>query len=249
MTYIACVVQPEIIVVGSDTRANFFQDISDSSGKVVGKRIQYYWDGNRKIFRINDNSIFIACQGLFVWGDERYTLLKIIRDFEKHCQKHKYETIKNVAYAIHKYFLETKRDDSSPNETMHFIVGGFDNDMCKAYYINTFYSDTDGIQEIPISEDQAIYINGDGKGILIPTMSENEIIKFVEKEILDKHKQTPFEVGDKIDVLKLFPEISDWYSKYEMGIECKNYSELITALDNNEIHKEIDGCPADLMLS
>lgn len=249
MTYVACVIQPELIVVGSDTRANFFQDLSDGTGKVVGKRIQYYWDGNSKIFTIIDNSIFIACQGLLVWGDERYTLLKIIRDFEEHCQKHEYETTKNVAYAIHKYFIKMKRDGSSPNETMHFIIGGFDNDICKAYYVNTHYSHKDGIQEIPISEDQAIYINGDGKGISIPFMPENEMIEYIEKEILERHEQTPFDVGDKIDVLKLFPESSHWYSKYEIGTECKNYNELMTALDNNEIPKEFDGCPADLMLS
>lgn len=249
MTYIACVFQPNEIVVAADTRANYFNDIVDSSRKVVGKRIRYFWDGNRKVFMLRKSNHFVACQGLLFWGNNRHTLTKLFLDFKERVLGNALLSTQEISFSLHKYFIDLKRDGSSPYETMHFIVGGFENGTPKGFYVNTFYAEANGVQELPLQENTGMYINGDGKAHYIDALPEKELKEFVVQEVMKQHRQKPFDIGDEVEVLEINAVEANWFMESKNMILFETYDSLMNAIEDGSVPIRKDGCPADLMLT
>lgn len=249
MTYIACVFQSNEIVVATDTRANYFNDILDSSSNVVGKRIQYFWDGNRKVFILEKSNHFVACQGLLFWGDDRNTLTKLFLDFEENVMGDALISAEELSFALQNYFVGLKRDGNSPYETMHFIVGGFENRTPKGFYINTYYAGADGVQELPLNENKSLYVNGDGKAQYIDAQSKNTLKDFVVREVMNQHLQKPFDIGDELEVLEINAVGANWISESPNLISLDTYDSLMDAISVGNVQIKRDGCPADLMLA
>lgn len=236
MTYIACVINKNGIVLGSDTRANYFDDYI-KNGKIVGKQIKFYWDGNKKIFLIK-NRFAIAAQGLLFWGKKRLLLSENIKNFKNNISNQ--ETVQSLASKIHHYFISSKRQTNSVSETMHFLVVGIEDGIPKGFYVNTYYSDKNGIQQLPFNDSKTLYINGDGKGEKIDKMLNIEgNIDFCRNEILKKHKETPFDVGDKLDILVIPSiELPYWAIRTKENVNYKTYDDLMMAIESGNLKVE-----------
>lgn len=236
MTYIACITNKDGIVIGSDSRANYFDDyIKDE--KIIGKQIKFYWDGNKKIFLVKDRFI-IAAQGLLFWGNEKLLLSENIKNFENNLGEK--ETIRSVASKIYHYFINSKRKTDSASETMHFIVAGFENKTPKGFYANTCYNKALGIEELPFDNSKTLYVNGDGKGEWIHDIfSIKDAIDFCKAEILKKHKETPFDIGNRLDVLVMpVNGVPYWETITEKNVTYKTYNELTNAINSGNLKVE-----------
>jgi len=232
MTYIACIINKNGIVIGSDTRANYFEDYVEN-GRIKGKIIKFYWDGNKKIFLLK-NKFAIAAQGLLFWGSERLLLSRYIKKFEESSGEREY--IRVVSQKIYNYFKNTQRKTASISEVMHLIIAGMEMGKPIGFYINTYYDNTTGIQQLPFNINKTFYVNGDGKGEYIDEIfSIEKAIDFCREEILKKHKETPFNVGDKLEILVIpATGVPYWVEKLRVSINYKNYDELMEAIKNRK---------------
>jgi hypothetical protein len=199
MTYIALTLNKKGIVVAADSRAHYFTDYIEE-GKIKGKLIEFFWDGNRKLFIIK-RKLIIACQGLLFWGDSRLLLQKHIKNFEQQLSE---TDIEKTARQLHNYFKVRKRKNSSEFEVMHFLVAGLKNNKPLGFYVNTYYDQEEGVKSLPYNDNKTFYINGDGKGKFIGrVLSIKEAKNFCKGEVLKRHKKAPYDVGDEVDVAVL----------------------------------------------
>jgi len=236
MTYIACSINKNGIVIGSDTRANYFDDYIEK-GEIKGKQIKFYWDGNKKLFLLK-NKIAVAIQGLLFWGDQKILLSKHIDNIEKILSDEKIEI---VARKIHKYFKETKRKNSEQYEVEHFLVCGIENSTPKGFYVNIYYNEDRGIQELPFNEDKTLYVNGDGKAEYIDKVASIEKnISFCKEEVLKKHLEIPYDVGDKVDILTIPSNKPPyWAEQTEEIISYNSYDDLMQAIKCQKLKVEM----------
>lgn len=243
MTYIACILNKNGIVISADSRANYFEDHVES-GKIKGKLVKFYWDGNKKLFLLK-KKFAVASQGLLYWGDQRMLLKKHIENFEKALRR---ETVKSVATKIHRYFKRSKRKNTNETEVMHFLVCGIERGMPTGVFVNIHYDEKKGIQRLPFSVDKTLYVNGDGKGKLIEdVLGIRKSIKFCEDEVLKKHSESPFDVGNQIDTLVV--SLSGhpyWEKETEHVVDYGSYQELLEAIRKNKLKIEILKQPAIL---
>lgn len=229
MTYIITVRTPNSILMSSDTRLNYFNDVELDG--VRYQRVIAIADCIRKTFYITSAQVGINFLGIGYFEDKelgntnKYPLSHFIHKLNSH----KIDgNIKAKFQYIFKYFVSI----SESHNTGQYVKGVMTGYKRGVSYVCTFntYDNTFDYGELPIGS----FVDSENNKNLFPRNRQN-IIKEIDKRIKQKSIERPYYIGDDIEIMELLPNGTFKYIQESNHIFNGTHQELV-----NNFNTDID---------
>jgi len=229
MTYIITAKTPNSILMSSDTRLNYFNDVELDG--VRYQKVTAIADCIRKTFYITSAQVGINFLGIGYFEDKELgnTNKYPLSHFIQKLNSHKIDgSIKDKFQYIFKYFISISESHNT-GQYVKGVMTGYYKGVSYFCMFNT-YDNTFDYGEIPIDG----FVDSENNKNLFPKDRQN-IIKEIDKRIKQKSIEKPYYIGDDIEIMELLPNGTFKYIQESNHIFNGTHQELV-----NNFNTDID---------